>query len=345
MVCSAFRCTRWLARGTWLENQASDLYVHQAREKGYVARSAFKLLEIDDKYHVLRRVKSDVYRKGEDRSSSFRQLSRSPLPSSLHPRAVLDLGCSPGSWCQVLRERCGEQCFIIAVDILPVKASVRNTIFIQGDITDPHVQRQVRRQLSYLGKTPSERQAEMHSREEDASVNGASLFSSPSPLLFEAVTSDMCPNRMGGAPDRQRQAALQEAALRFSLPLLQSGGHFVAKCLGSRTAQESLWELMSKYFRRICAMKPLSSRQNSDETFLIGREKLESLCLGGGPSAATPSFMSTGDPHASSLLPVLPTPLARGALHNGRARLGYTHRKVGSRFGLDDWPGFSRMKK
>lgn len=345
MESSAFHCTRWLARGSWLENQASDLYVHQAREKGYVARSAFKLLEIDNKYHVLHRVKSDVHKRSGDHASSFRPPSRFPLFPTLHPRAVLDLGCSPGSWCQVLRERCGEQCAIIGVDILPVRASVPNAIFIQGDITDPHVQRQVRHELSSLGKTSSERQAEMHSGEEVASVKGASLISSSSPVLFETVTSDMCPNRMGGAADRQRQAALQEAALLFSLPLLQSGGHFVAKCLGSRTAQESLWELMAKYFRRISAMKPLSSRQNSDETFLIGREKLENLRLGAGEPAATLSFMNRGGPPASFPLPVCPTPLACGALHNGRARLRYTHREVGGRFGLDNWPGFSRMKK
>lgn len=352
-----FRSSPCWRRGSWLEHQARDRYVQQARERGYIARSAFKLLEIDSKYHLLRCEEKDGNSRGAGGGSGHypplqgRAESSLRVWSSPRPRAVLDLGCSPGSWCQVLRERCGEDCVIVAVDILPVKAAVRNTIFIQGDITHPHVQRRVHQELWKIGTGGEEvpnrrRQVAVN---EGWSVQGehASPAVSP-PLLFEVVTSDMCPNRMGGLADRQCQAALQEAALCFSLPLLQTGGHFVAKCLGSRTAQEELWRLMQRCFRRVSAMKPLSSRTHSDETFLIGRDKVEGPGLGGnvGNPRALSSLAPSSSSAPSAVRPVPPHCVPRGARQSGTAD-GVSLRTggVGGRFGLDDWPGFARRER
>ena len=62
----------------WLERQLNDPYVQEARRKGYRARSAFKLLEIDDRYRLLKPGMS-----------------------------VVDIGAAPGSWSQVAAERVG----------------------------------------------------------------------------------------------------------------------------------------------------------------------------------------------------------------------------------------------
>ena len=62
----------------WLERQLNDPYVEEARRRGYRARSAFKLLEIDDRYRLLKPGMS-----------------------------VVDLGAAPGSWSQVAAERIG----------------------------------------------------------------------------------------------------------------------------------------------------------------------------------------------------------------------------------------------
>ena len=56
----------------WLERQLNDPYVHAAKAKGYRSRAAFKLMELDDKFHFLK--------KGA---------------------RVLDLGAAPGGWSQV----------------------------------------------------------------------------------------------------------------------------------------------------------------------------------------------------------------------------------------------------
>ena len=75
--------TRWLAR------QLNDPYVSNARSEGYRSRSAFKLIELDDKFSFLK--------KGAK---------------------VLDLGAAPGGWSQVARARIGPSGVIIAADIL-----------------------------------------------------------------------------------------------------------------------------------------------------------------------------------------------------------------------------------
>jgi 23S rRNA (uridine2552-2'-O)-methyltransferase len=63
---------RKLSSTRWLERQLNDPYVRRAKAEGYRGRAAFKILELDDKFHFLR------------------------------PGArVVDLGCAPGGWCQV----------------------------------------------------------------------------------------------------------------------------------------------------------------------------------------------------------------------------------------------------
>jgi 23S rRNA (uridine2552-2'-O)-methyltransferase len=77
--------TRWLGR------QLNDPYVAEAKAKGYRSRAAFKLIELDDKFHFLK--------------SGAR---------------VLDLGAAPGGWSQVARARVGAKGRVLGVDILDV---------------------------------------------------------------------------------------------------------------------------------------------------------------------------------------------------------------------------------
>jgi 23S rRNA (uridine2552-2'-O)-methyltransferase len=90
----------------WKKRQKSDPYVKRAREAGYRARAAFKLLELDDK--------DRLFRPGQ---------------------VVVDLGAAPGSWAQVASERVGEAGRVIALDILPMEP-VEGVTFIQGDFRE-----------------------------------------------------------------------------------------------------------------------------------------------------------------------------------------------------------------
>lgn len=319
----------------WAQKQARDTFVRRSRSEGYVARSAYKLMEMDDKYGLLQPPSGE----GEHLFGSRQQRSAATR-TSRGLRRVLDLGCSPGSWCQVIRERCGEDCLIFAVDLLPVKAQVPNTTFIQGDMTSPDVQQKLFSHLSSTGSTSSH----AFSRTGDSSRSdaGERMYSAgdsgkdPCPVFISAhtqrtkrnhgdhetdhssfpfldvVTSDVCVNRMGGSADRQRQCTLQLEALSLAISLLRPGGHFVCKALGSRSSYTELWAAMERRFRRVSVMKPLSSRSTSDEEFVIGRGLLE-----------------------------VPRPMSSVAATEIPGMSGGGRRS----FGLDDWPGMLRCNK
>jgi 23S rRNA (uridine2552-2'-O)-methyltransferase len=89
----------------WLARQLNDPFVAAAKAQGYRARAAFKLTEIDDRFHVIR------------------------------PGArVVDLGCAPGGWLQVAAQR--KAGAIAGVDLLPVDP-VPGAYILQMDFTDP----------------------------------------------------------------------------------------------------------------------------------------------------------------------------------------------------------------
>ena len=90
----------------WLAEHFDDQYVKAAQQQGLRARAAFKLMELDDKYHLLR--------KG---------------------MRVVDLGSAPGSWSQVAQRALGNSGQIIALDILPMEP-LEDVTFIEGDFTE-----------------------------------------------------------------------------------------------------------------------------------------------------------------------------------------------------------------
>lgn len=90
----------------WKKRQQSDPYVRRAREAGYRARAAFKLLELDDK--------DGLFAPGQ---------------------RVVDLGAAPGSWSQVARERVGDEGRVVALDILPMKP-IAGVAVIEGDFRE-----------------------------------------------------------------------------------------------------------------------------------------------------------------------------------------------------------------
>ena len=98
---------RTLSSKMWLERQLNDPYVQRAKREGYRSRAAFKLVEIDDKYRILR--------KGA---------------------RVIDLGAAPGGWSQVAAKRVGEGGRVVAIDLLDIEP-IAGVDFIQLDFLDP----------------------------------------------------------------------------------------------------------------------------------------------------------------------------------------------------------------
>jgi 23S rRNA (uridine2552-2'-O)-methyltransferase len=90
----------------WLTRQINDPYVARAKREGFRSRAAYKLAEIDDKYHLLK------------------------------PGArVVDLGAAPGGWSEIAARRAGASGRVVALDILEVKP-IAGVEFLQLDFLD-----------------------------------------------------------------------------------------------------------------------------------------------------------------------------------------------------------------
>ena len=89
----------------WLERQLNDPYVQRAKAENYRSRAAYKLLELDEKFGLLKGVK-----------------------------AIVDLGIAPGGWSQVVRRRV-PQAKIVGIDLLPTDP-IEGVTILQMDFMD-----------------------------------------------------------------------------------------------------------------------------------------------------------------------------------------------------------------
>lgn len=104
---------RKLSSTLWLQRQLNDPYVKKAKQDGYRSRAAYKLLELDERYHFLK-------------------------PG----QRVVDLGAAPGGWTQVCVERTQaihgkgpQQGKVVGIDLLPVP-EIAGATLIRGDFTE-----------------------------------------------------------------------------------------------------------------------------------------------------------------------------------------------------------------
>jgi 23S rRNA (uridine2552-2'-O)-methyltransferase len=105
--------TRSKSSQRWLKDHFKDPYVKQAQTEGRRSRALFKLKQIDEKYHLIK--------KGD---------------------CVVDLGAAPGGWSEYAAPQLGPSGTLIALDILPMD-SLAGVTFIQGDFTEDVVMQQL----------------------------------------------------------------------------------------------------------------------------------------------------------------------------------------------------------
>jgi len=189
-----------------------DRYFQKAKLDGYRARSAFKLKEIQTKFNPIKR--------GDK---------------------VLDLGCAPGSFLQVLVEIIGPQGMVVGIDILPLKALPQKNIFtIQGDIRETDV---------------------------------ADLCVQHAPSGFNVITCDISPNLSGiREVDDKNMGELYDSVREFITKGLKAGGNFVLKAFYSDNFKETKSDL-TNLFKSVSVFKPVASRNISSEIYLVGMGK------------------------------------------------------------------------
>ena len=100
----------------WVNKQRRDTYVRQSKVDGYRARSAYKLIEIDEKYKIFRGGVS-----------------------------VIDIGAAPGSWSQYASKMV-KNGKIISIDLKEMQ-EIKNIIQIKGDFTEEDIQNQIKYHL------------------------------------------------------------------------------------------------------------------------------------------------------------------------------------------------------
>ncbi|KAK8791911.1 hypothetical protein WA158_005288 [Blastocystis sp. Blastoise] len=193
----------------WLRRQSQDPFVKKSQQDGYRSRAAYKLLEIDQKYKIIK-------------------------PNSF----IVDCGCAPGSWCQVMlkKKQVQDDISIIGIDLLPIKP-LQGMHFIQGDFTSSSVQQ-----------------------------NLSSLLNNRKVNL---ITSDIAPSFSGNhKTDHIRQIGLSESVFDFSLNYLDTNGILLMKVFQG-TELQSFINTLKNHFQSVIQIKPKASRDESSELYIL----------------------------------------------------------------------------
>ena len=195
-------------------------YYRMAKRMGYRSRAAFKLIQLDRRYGILR--KGDV---------------------------VVDLGAAPGGWLQVAAERVGERGFVLGVDIQPIRPlRLPNVKTIVADILDPSAPEIILRNL---------------------------------PRPADVVLSDASAKITGvWSVDHAKSVELALSALEICRRSLAVNGRVIVKVFQGEQFTDVLGEF-TKSFEFVKVSKPMASRKQSSEVYIIGKG-----FMGGGKPAA-----------------------------------------------------------
>ena len=190
----------------WKRN---EVYRKQARKAGYRSRAAFKILEIDKRFDIFK----DAIR-------------------------VVDLCSAPGSWLQVVKERCvSPETVIVGIDIAYVKP-IPGVHIIQRSVESPDL---VTRLLELLHKPA------------------------------HVVLSDCSPKLSGSKSlDKERQLWLAQLSFQLATRILEKKGNFVTKIFQSDEFRDFILQTKD-HFHSVKTYKPKSSFQRSPEMYLIAK--------------------------------------------------------------------------
>jgi len=176
-----------------------------SKKDGYRSRAAYKLKQINKAHNLIKQNQN-----------------------------ILDIGCAPGSWIQVLKELTKGKASITGIDILPM-AKIEGITFLQKDL--------------------------LEIKDEDLNQ------------LFDLVLSDIAPNLSGiGITDSENMIELLNIEIYLINKYLVKGGSFLAKCFQG-SSFEYLNGYMKKNFKEVIRIKPEASRTSSKECYLLGKVK------------------------------------------------------------------------
>ena len=176
-----------------------------SKKDGYRSRAAYKLKQINKSHNLIKQNQN-----------------------------ILDIGCAPGSWIQVVKELTQGKASITGIDILPM-AKIEGITFLQKDLLE---------------------------------VNDDDLNDH-----FDLVLSDIAPNISGiSITDSENMIELLNIEIYLINKYLVKEGSFLAKCFQG-SSFDHLKEFMKENFKEVVRIKPEASRTISKECYLLGKFK------------------------------------------------------------------------
>jgi 23S rRNA (uridine2552-2'-O)-methyltransferase len=176
-----------------------------SKKDGYRSRAAYKLKQINKSHNLIKQNQN-----------------------------ILDIGCAPGSWIQVVKELTKGKASISGIDILSM-AKIEGITFLQKDLLE---------------------------------VNDDDLNNH-----FDLVLSDIAPNISGiSITDSENMIELLNIEIYLINKYLVKGGSFLAKCFQG-SSFDYLKEFMKENFKEVVRIKPEASRTSSKECYLLGKFK------------------------------------------------------------------------
>ena len=196
----------------WLNRHMNDEFFLKSKLEGFRSRSSFKLIQIDKKFKIFNQNRLNI----------------------------LDLGCAPGGWLQVIKRLTNyKNSKILGIDKLKIK-DIDGINFLQRDIF------------------------------ENKTIQEINYFFGEK---IDILLSDMSPNTSGNrSVDHLKIISLIESVLDISEAFLKEDGFFVCKIFQGG-AQGELMNRISLIFKSIKYFKPQASRKESPEAYIVAKKK------------------------------------------------------------------------
>ena len=189
-----------------LSDARKDYYRKLAKDYGYRSRSAYKLEQLNKSYRILK--------------PSYK---------------VIDFGCAPGGWLQVILKEVGPSGKVVGVDIQDIKP-IHGAIILHVDIEDDTITDSILRVLNSKA---------------------------------DVVLSDLAPNVSGiWDIDQARQISLTRNAFTIAQKVLKKNGSAIFKAFEGELLNELKLDLKNS-FHKVIVSKPHASRQESSELYLV----------------------------------------------------------------------------
>ncbi len=191
----------------WIKKQKKDIFVRKSKLEGYRSRAVYKLIEINEKFNLIK-----------------------------NGASILDLGGAPGSWSQYILNNY-KNIRLLTIDLKEIE-SINKAYQLKADFTEIETKNKIK---GYFGGK------------------------------IDILLSDMAENTTGNKNlDVISTTELFKEAIYFSKEILKKKGSFISKIFMGSTFKE-IMTLSKEIYEETRVFKPISSRKDSKENFIICR--------------------------------------------------------------------------